>query len=235
MELQKNTFRIFDLITKQISGMKALLIGATGATGSDLLELLLKDEAFDRVDVFVRRPIAIRHEKLHVHVINFDQISEWQHLIKGDVLFSCLGTTLKAAGSKEAQWKIDYDYQYAVARAARDNGVQNMVLVSAAMASPHSRFFYSRMKGQLELDIRKLGFSYLHIFNPPMLLRKNSDRKTEIFASKVIMALNRIGLFKAHTPLPTELLAQALIHASKDKKSSFRQYEGKAIWKCTQG
>lgn len=214
--------------------MKALLIGATGATGSDLLELLLKDEAFDRVDVFVRKAIAIQHEKLHVHVINFDQISEWQHLIQGDVLFSCLGTTLKAAGSKDAQWKIDYDYQYSVAKAARDNGVQNMVLVSAAMASPDSRFFYNRMKGQLELDVKKLGFAHLHIFNPPMLLRKNSDRKAEIFAAKVIKALNSIGLLKAQTPLPTEILAQALIHASKDKKSSFQQYEANAIWKCAQ-
>lgn len=214
--------------------MKALLIGATGATGSDLLELLLKDEAFDRVDVFVRKAIAIQHEKLNVHVINFDQISEWQHLIQGDVLFSCLGTTLKAAGSKDAQWKIDYDYQYSVAKAARDNGVQNMVLVSAAMASPDSRFFYNRMKGQLELDVKKLGFAHLHIFNPPMLLRKNSDRKAEIFAAKVIKALNSIGLLKAQTPLPTEILAQALIHASKDKKSSFQQYEANAIWKCAQ-
>lgn len=211
--------------------MKALLIGATGATGSDLLKLLLKDDAFDRVDIFVRRSIAIQHEKFHVHIINFDQISEWQHLIQGDVLFSCLGTTLKAAGSKEAQWKIDYDYQYAVARAARDNGVQNMVLVSAAMASQHSRFFYSRMKGQLELDIRELGFAHLHIFNPPMLLRKNSDRKAEVFGSKIIRVLNSIGLLKSQTPLPTEILAQALIRASKDRKGSVQQYEGKAIWK----
>ncbi|MDA6130770.1 NAD(P)H-binding protein, partial [Escherichia coli] len=92
--------------------MHALLIGATGATGKDLLDILLEDDSFHRVDIFARRDLHIQHEKLKVHVIDFDNSEQWKHLVKGDVLFSCLGTTLKAAGSKEAQWKIDYDYQY---------------------------------------------------------------------------------------------------------------------------
>src|SRR5215213_2193835 len=103
--------------------MHALLIGATGATGKDLLNLLLKDETFHQIDIFVRRKLELQHEKLHVHVIDFDKPEQWQHLVKGDVLFSCLGTTLKVAGSKEAQWKIDYDYQYNFAKAARENNV----------------------------------------------------------------------------------------------------------------
>ncbi|MEG1026316.1 MAG: NAD(P)H-binding protein, partial [Flavobacterium sp.] len=88
--------------------MKALLIGATGATGTDLLDKLLNNTTFDEVAVFVRKPIAITNNKLKVHVVDFDQPEEWNHLVKGDVAFSCLGTTLKAAGSKEAQRKVDY-------------------------------------------------------------------------------------------------------------------------------
>ena len=91
--------------------MKALLIGATGATGKDLLELLLNDDSFEKVDIFVRLKLDIHHNKLNIHVIDFDQPDKWWHLVKGDVLFSCLGTTLKAAGSKEGQKKVDYDYQ----------------------------------------------------------------------------------------------------------------------------
>ena len=86
--------------------MHALLIGATGATGKDLLELLLKDNAIHQVDIFVRRHPDLQHNKLNIHVIEFDRPEQWKHLVKGDVLFSCLGTTLKAAGSKDAQWKI---------------------------------------------------------------------------------------------------------------------------------
>ena len=125
--------------------MKALLIGATGATGKDLLELLLKDEEINQVDVFVRRELYVKHEKLNIHIIDFDKPEEWKHLVKGDVLFSCLGTTLKLAGSKEAQWKIDYEYQYQFAKIAKENNVNSYVLVSAANASSKSSIFYSKI------------------------------------------------------------------------------------------
>ena len=74
------------------------------------------------------------------------------------MLFSALGTTIRAAGSREAQYRVDHGYQYRVAEAARRNGVRTLVLVSAAGASPASRIFYSRMKGELERDVEALGF-----------------------------------------------------------------------------
>jgi N-acetyl-gamma-glutamylphosphate reductase len=73
--------------------MKALLIGATGATGKDLLELLLQDKEITKVDVFVRRALDVKNEKLTVHIIDFDKPEQWKTLVQGDVLFSCLGTT----------------------------------------------------------------------------------------------------------------------------------------------
>ena len=111
--------------------MHAIIIGATGATGKDLLDLLLKDDSFHQIDIFVRRDLDIQHEKLKIHVIDFDKPEQWKHLVKGDVLFSCLGTTLKMAGSKEAQWKIDYNYQYEFAEFARENNVNHYILVSS--------------------------------------------------------------------------------------------------------
>ena len=111
--------------------MKAILIGATGATGRDLLQLLLNDNEVESVAIFVRRVPDIEHEKLTVHTIDFEKPEEWSRLVKGDVLFSCLGTTRKDAGSKEAQWKVDYDYQYHFAKIARENGVKSLLLVSS--------------------------------------------------------------------------------------------------------
>lgn len=129
--------------------MKALVIGATGATGKDLVNKLLDDKDFQEVHAFVRRPLNIDNEKLHYHVVNFENPDEWQNLVKGDVAFSCLGTTLKDAGSKDAQRKVDYDYQYNFAKAAKENEVEDYVLVSAYGANPNSKIFYSRMKGEL--------------------------------------------------------------------------------------
>ena len=190
--------------------MKALIIGATGATGKDLVTLLLNDNAYSEVHCFVRKPLALTHPKLHAHVVDFDTPEAWADLLHGDVAFSCLGTTLAVAGSKDAQWRVDYDYQYAFAQQCKANGVPTFVLVSAAGAIAQSKLFYNRMKGQLEDAVKALEFTRLLIFQPSVLVRKGSDRKGEQFGLKMIVLLNKIGLFKRYRPMPTNVLAQRM-------------------------
>lgn len=199
--------------------MKALVIGATGAVGKDLVEQLLNDEAFDRVDVFVRRKVSIQSSKLVSHIIDFNKPEEWEALLTGDVLFSCLGTTIKAAGSQQAQWKVDYTYQYEAAKAARNNGVGKLVLVSSVGASSKSKIFYSRMKGQLDEDVQKLGFPGCFILRPPSLVRKGSDRFGEKAGVAILKALNAIGLMRSWKPMPTEEVAAAMIRLAKSGKA----------------
>ena len=190
--------------------MKALIIGATGATGKDLVTQLLADDTYSEVHCFVRKPLTLTHPKLHAHVVDFETPETWADLLRGDVAFSCLGTTLAIAGSKEAQWRVDYDYQYNFAEHCRNNGVPTFVLVSAAGAKAPSKLFYNRMKGQLEDAIKALGFSCLLIFQPSVLIRSNSDRGGENFTVKVIAFLNKLGLFKRYRPMPTAILAQKM-------------------------
>ena len=190
--------------------MKALIIGATGATGKDLVTQLLNDDTYSEIHCFVRKPLALTHPKLHAHVVNFETPEAWADLLHGDVAFSCLGTTLAVAGSKEAQWRVDYDYQYAFAQQCKANGVPTFVLVSAAGATVRSKMFYNRMKGQLEDAVKALEFTRLLIFQPSVLVRKGSDRKGEQFGLKMIVLLNKIGLFKRYRPMPTNVLAQRM-------------------------
>lgn len=214
--------------------MKALIIGATGATGKELLDLILNDKNYQQVVIFVRREVAIRHDKLTTHIIDFDKPEQWANLVKGDILFSCLGTTLEAAGSKEAQWKIDYDYQYDFAKIAKKNQVDNYVLISSAKASPNSFFFYSKMKGQLEEAIKKLKFSKLIIFNPSLLLRENSERKMEVIGAKVITFFNKFGLLRSQKPISTAILAKAMINAVNVLGNGQYAIEGQDILDYTQ-
>ena len=209
--------------------MKVLLIGASGATGKNVLELLLKDNEVQQVDIFVRREIDVSHEKLKVHIIDFDKPELWKTLVKGDLLFSCLGTTLKAAGSKEEQWKIDYEYQYRFAKIAKENRVSNYVLISAVNASTKSHFFYVKMKGQLEEDVKKLSFSKVIIFRPPLLIRENSDRKMEVLGAKIIRFFNRIGILRSQKPIHTKLLAEAMVKSYKVLKDGEYTIEGQTI------
>ncbi|MCS3869979.1 uncharacterized protein YbjT (DUF2867 family) [Chryseobacterium ginsenosidimutans] len=201
--------------------MKALIIGATGATGKDLVNQLLNDKDFEEVDIFVRKPIDIQNDKLKTHVVNFENPEEWKNLVKGDVVFSCLGTTLKTAGSKEAQRKVDYDYQYQFAKAAKENNVDDYILVSAYGADPKSRIFYSKMKGELEEAVKQLHFNKITIFNPGMLERKDSDRTGEVLGSRIIKFANKIGLLESQKPLPTDILAKAMINSSKIKSNGY--------------
>ena len=190
--------------------MKALIIGATGATGKDLVTQLLADDTYSEVHCFVRKPLTFTHTKLHAHVVDFETPEAWADLLRGDVAFSCLGTTLAAAGSKEAQWRVDYDYQYNFAEHCRNNGVPTFVLVSAAGAKAQSKLFYNHMKGQLEDAIKALGFPRLLIFQPSILIRSNSDRSGENFTVKVFNFLNKLGILKRYRPMPTAVLAQRM-------------------------
>ena len=201
--------------------MKALVIGATGATGKDLVQKLLADKDFEEVHAFVRRPLNIENDKLKSHIVNFEQPDEWKDLVKGDVAFSCLGTTLKDAGSKEAQRKVDYDYQYNFAKAAKENEVEDYVLVSAYGANPNSKIFYSRMKGELEQEVKNLHFNKMTIFQPGMLERKDSERTGEVLGGKIIKFANKLGICESQKPLPTDVLAQAMVNSSKIKSNGY--------------
>lgn len=208
---------------------RALVIGATGAVGKDLVEQLLQDDSFERVDVFVRREVPIPSSKLVVHRVDFNRPEDWSGLLTGDVLFSCLGTTIKAAGSQDAQWKVDYTYQYEAAKAARDNGVRTLALVSSVGADARSRIFYTRMKGQLDEDVAKLGFPGCFILRPPSLIRKGSDRFGEKAGVVLLKALNAIGLMRSWKPMPTEKVAAAMIRLAKSGREGCRIVEAQDI------
>lgn len=211
--------------------MKALVIGATGAVGKDLVQMLLDDDTFDRVDIFVRREVSIPSTKLVPHVVDFDHPEAWAEQLKGDVLFSCLGTTLKAAGSQQAQWKVDYTYQLEAAKAARAGGVRTCVLVSAVGANAQSKVFYTRMKGALDDAVRNLGFAGCFILRPPSLIRKGSDRFGEKVGVVALRAFNAIGLMRNFTPMPTEAVASAMIRLAKSGRQGVEIIDSQDILK----
>lgn len=201
--------------------MKALVIGATGATGKDLVNQLLQDQDFEEVDIFVRKPLNINNTKLKTHIVDFEKPEDWKDLVKGDVAFSCLGTTLKTAGSKEAQRKVDYDYQYNFAKTAKENDVDDYILISSYGANPASKIFYSKMKGELEQSVKALNFNKTTIFQPGMLERKDTERTGEVLGGKIIKFANKFGILTHQKPLPTNVLAQAMINSAKIKSNSY--------------
>lgn len=209
--------------------MKAIILGATGAIGRDLVQELLQDDSVTELDLLVRRiPEGLSSPKLKIQVLDFDQPDQWPELPEADVLFSCLGTTLRDAGSQAAQYRVDYGYQYEVARRAAARGVPHYVLVSAWGAKASSRSFYTRMKGELEAAIQALPFRRISILRPPLLERKGSTRSGERLAAAILRGLNALGLLRALRPMPTSVVARCMHTLARSQHSGI--LEARDIW-----
>jgi uncharacterized protein YbjT (DUF2867 family) len=213
----------------------ALLIGATGLVGSALLDLLLNDSRFEKVKVFVRRGTGKSHPKLEEYQVDFDALSNWKDFLKGDVLFSALGTTLKKAGSKEAQYKIDYTYQYEVAKAAAENGVPLLVLVSSAGASSQSNIFYSRIKGELEAAVQTFSFSHIHILQPGILKGNREEfRLGEGIGVGLLTVLGKLSGHQKYRPVPAITVAQAMRNAAFRQQHKIERWTLEGVFKLAQ-
>ena len=201
--------------------LHALILGATGATGKELVKELLNNPNFYKISVFGRRVPDIYNKKLFKYKIDFSELNKIKKLLSGDILFSALGTTLKQAGGKKQQFLVDYTYQYEFAKIAVENGTKNYSLVSSTGADKNSFFFYPKIKGELEESIKKLPFNKIQIFQPPTLIRQPAlARKEEKIGIKVFNNLNKIGLFKSQKPLPVKILAKIMINAALSKNSN---------------
>tara|TARA_Y200000002_G_C22609555_1_gene633175 strand:+ start:480 stop:1139 length:660 start_codon:yes stop_codon:yes gene_type:complete len=200
--------------------LHAMVLGATGATGQELVKRLLNDSYFDKVSVFIRGILNIEHKKLVKHKIDFSRIKEYKPLVSGDILFSAFGTTKKDAGSKRNQYLIDYTYQYEFAKMASENGVTFYSLVSSAGANEKSPFFYPKIKGELEVSVKKLLFYKIQIFQPPILIRQPElIREGERIAINILKKFNKIGVLKSQKPLLVDDLAKKMVSEVKSNNT----------------
>lgn len=211
-------------------GKTAIVVGATGLVGSHILQLLLSDDRYGKVLVFHRRKTGLSHPKLTEHVIKFDELNIWRHLVKGDELYSALGTTIKKAGNQNAQWKIDYDHQLDVAKAAASNGVSYYALVSSLGASKGNKNFYLNMKGRLDKEVQKIGFKKVIIARPSFL---KGDRNESRFWEKVgILAANIFTILpplKKYKPIHARQVAKAMINGLNEEGAQ-TIYEGEEVF-----
>lgn len=197
--------------------MKTIIIGATGMVGAALLEQLLENPNIEKLTSLVRRKTGITHPKLTEIVVNFAAPETWEQHVVGDVLYSCMGTTLADAGSKKKQFAVDYDYQYFAAKAARKNNVRKYALISSTGANEQSKNFYLWMKGKLDNDVMALGFEQCFIFRPGQLWgNRKRKRWAETVALKIMFSLNKMGVLHKYKPIHATQLAKAILNATLD-------------------
>ena len=198
--------------------MKAIVIGATGATGRELIKILLLRSEVKHILVFTRKKLDVSSPKLDVHVINFAEIDKYSSIINGDILFSALGTTLKDAKSKTNQLEVDFTYQFNLAKISSENNVKTLSLVSSSGANKNSLFFYPKIKGLLESSVKQLNFENIQIYQPPFLIRQSDVmRPNERIGIFIFKALNSIGILNSLRPLPVARLAEKMVDEALTK------------------
>jgi len=216
----------------------ALLLGATGLVGGHCLELLLNDSAYGKVVALVRRPVSHEHAKLEQHVIDFDHLSDFASLMRADDLFSCLGTTIKKAGSKENFRRVDFTYQLDTARLASEQGAKQLLLISALGADPHSSIFYNRVKGELESAVSKLAFDAVNIFRPSLLLGERAEFRLGERVAELPMryvSFLMVGPLAKYRPVHARFVAAAMLKIAKEQRTGVNVFESDQIRHMTDG
>lgn len=194
--------------------MKSILIaGATGLTGGHLLNLSLEDESVASVTVLVRKPLGKTHPKLKTVITDFDHLSDVESHFRVDMVFCCLGTTIKKAGSRENFRKVDFDYPLECAKLAKRQGA-GFSVITAIGADASSTFFYSRTKGELENELKKVGLHTLHIHRPAGIMgERKEERPLESVANTALGFLSPflVGPLKMIRPVKAKTIASCML------------------------
>jgi len=191
-----------------------LLIGASGLIGSELVQLLLRDDKIKTVKVFVRKSLAITDHKLREILVDFEHLEDFKHEFQGDALFCCIGTTRKKTPDLAAYKAIDYGIVLAAATLARKNQVPQVHLVSAIGAAVSSKIFYNRLKGEIEKDVIRLDFPTTLIYQPAMLIGKRSESRPAEFIAQKLMPffdLFLLGKTRKYHSIEAKKVAESML------------------------
>jgi len=213
--------------------MIAILIGSTGLTGSFVVPRLLADSAITKVISVSRKSLHISNAKLaEVLISGLAELPSMESQLRGDIYFCCLGTTIKAAGSKENFEKVDRGAVVAFAKIAKAQDAKTFTLVSAMGANANSMFFYNQVKGRTEEDVKALGLRSLTVFKPALLVGPRVEfRLGERIATRVLVPLSRLLPAQTRKSLITEVetLAAQMVAEGKTAPAGVRVISAKDI------
>ena len=200
----------------------AVIIGATGAVGREIVNEILSGEYYNRVYILGRSSISKLPDdnRLEKIIIDFDNIDFDMDILENADVFASLGTTIKIAGSKENQRKIDVDYTVNFAKLC-EGKVRSFNVVSALGANSKSKNFYNSLKGELEDKLKEMNLRTLRIFQPSLLISKRDDNR---FLEEIFMKVAPIfqfvlkGKIKKYSPIEVSLLGKVLVRFATENK-----------------
>ena len=210
----------------------ALVLGATGVVGTQLVNVLSTNENYEAIHLLTRKELRYKNPTCKVHIVDFDNLEQYADLFRVHDVFICLGTTIKKAKTKEAFRKVDYDYVVEAGKLAKSAGVRNLLVISAMGADSSSKFFYSRVKGEMEETLKQLKLNSLHIFRPSLLLgERNELRIGEKISGQLSSAFKYllIGPLRPYRAIQAKTVATAMSIAAQSRSTGNQVYHSNEI------
>lgn len=211
--------------------MNAIILGATGLIGKELLKILLKNKHFQQVFTLTRSELKLENNKHQNIITDFEKMQDFlPNDLKGDTfVYSCLGTTIKKAGSQDKFKKVDFDYVYSAALLAQKYNYKGFYLVTAIGADAKSMVFYTKTKGQIENAVKELGIKSTYVFRPSLLLGEREENrmgeKIGIAVDKLFSPLMSFGPLKKYKGIEASKVAENMLHYSLNAKQGFHIIE----------
>lgn len=209
----------------------AIILGATGLTGSIVLEKLLLNDAYEKIILFSRNPTGINHEKVKEHIVDLLNLEAVQNDFHADEVYCCIGTTKKKTPDQDAYISIDFGIPVATAKLCKQNGIKCLSIISAIGANPNSSIFYNRTKGEMEQAVLSYGIERTYIFRPSFIGGNRSEKRVGERIGLVIFNFLKplfIGKMKKYAVINASDIANRMIQAANSNGPS-RIFESNEI------
>ncbi|WP_116790303.1 NAD(P)H-binding protein [Flavobacterium psychrotrophum] len=192
----------------------AIILGATGSTGTELLKLLLADDRYEKVKLFSRNSVNVSHPKVKEYLIDLFKLEDYAADFTADVVFCCIGTTKAKTPDENTYHKIDYGIPVAAARLAMVNNIPSFIVISAVGVSKDSRFFYNRTKAEMQEAVLAQHIDNTYILQPSLILASRADNRLgEKIGAAVMTLLNPLlwGNLAKYRSIKASTIAKAMV------------------------
>ena len=204
---------------------KAIILGASGLTGSLLLQKLLALPDYEQILVFNRKKLGVSHPKLTEYIGEVTNLTTFANEFDAHEVFCCIGTTAKKTPDKTLYRQIDFGIPVQAAQLCKQKQINTFVVVSAMGANAKSSIFYNRTKGEMEEAVLALNIQNTYILQPSLIVgNRNEKRFAEGFATFIMKLINPIlmGGLKKYKSIEADTIAQALLVLAKTRPAMKR-------------
>ncbi len=203
----------------------AIILGATGLTGSILLNKLIADEQYEKIKVFSRNHVKIKHPKIEEYLIDLFELENFCDLFTADEVFCCIGSTKKKTPDEDTYRMVDFGIPATAAKLSRKNRIPTFQVISAMGASAGSRIFYNRVKGEMEGAVLEQQITNTYILQPSLIGGDREESRPFEFLWKKIMNVGDhllVGKLKKYRSIDPETIADAMIYLANNEYESGR-------------